>query len=90
MSDDLRTMLRDSAEAGMTGFTLWKTADGYQANIQFGRSEGWYVVSNKDPVEAAVAALDRRERRIEFIHLRQAVERMARLRWAAVTKGSGT
>lgn len=88
MSDDLRVLLRDCAEAGMTGFTIWRTPNGYDANVQFGRSGGWSTVSNKDPAIAAAAVLDRRQKCIEFIHLRQAAERLARLRWALAMKGT--
>lgn len=41
----------------LSGFTLWKTPDGWQANTRIAVSDGWQCVVAADPAEAVLRAL---------------------------------
>lgn len=46
-------------EAGLiSGFTLFDAGKGWQAGYQVHRTEGWHIGVSRNPVEAAMTALD--------------------------------
>jgi len=70
-------LLSRASKSGMTGLTIWKTADGHwQANLQLNR-DGWQVVTADQPDKAIFEVLSL-DTTIEQILLGQAVARLLR------------
>jgi hypothetical protein len=46
-----------AAEKGLTGFTLFKTSQGWQASTRWGDSNGWRVHISQNPHKAVQDAL---------------------------------
>ena len=46
-----------AALSGLSGFTLWRTAQVWQASTKAQGSDGWHCVIAADPAEAVLRAL---------------------------------
>jgi len=74
--ESMGVLLDRAAKLGMTGLTLWKTTQGWQANFQINR-EGWHVCTHPDPAVAVYTVLSQNIT-IEEILMQQAVTRLHR------------